>query len=1102
MSADTTAIDALRVAAQVIREGTFLTEALAAAPTASGSADYSALLAALSTVGDATAALVDEIALLVEDPDADPLGSADRIIEAVIELVEGITALVDALDGPLALTLPVEGVFDLIILVAARVLDEIAFGAAGWLWALGLLEYRQQYAGDLPTPVIVRRPRARVLVELFEDPQAYLVNRILDRESPAAGSSLIAALAYISGGRLIEPDDDSEWLSAIGAIRSGATDGDPPRAIESAVLVGTEVGINGFAGAAVYATRSDEGMRVRLGLAPVFKNLFGTRIAFSDEWGLEVTADIPLPSFVLELEADPATQSITASAEASLEPAGGGVSLELQGYPTEHPLHVSLGSMGTLDAHGISIGVDLDVDSSGAAFGVGLGIEELKIQIRLGDEVTAVAGEDAASALTFGFEGNIHWHSRDGLTGSLRAGIQFGGPVSWTLGPLSVTRFMIEVMLGIPEGGNFELQGAAAMDLKLELGPLVATAEGLGFELAVAPAETENAVRARIVPPRGLGLAVNATPLEGGGFIGLDPDAGRYSGVFELRVYALRVVAIGLLETKLPQPGPEFALIILVAAEFPGIQLGFGLSLNGISGLLGLHHEIDPDAMRQRLASGAVGDILSPADPVANAPTVIANLEAMFPTKPDAHVIGLGVKLKYIEFISFDIGVLIQLPGPDRIVLIGSARAELGSGDTNVLAIRLDVLGILDFVRQELSIDAALVDSSLLEILQITGGAAIRVSWGPQPYALISVGGFHPDFVPEPEIVPIPDRVGMSAGSPEDFYYLRLQAYFAVTPNTVQFGAALEARLELGPLLVEGALGFDALIQFDPFYFTFEIYARFRVAVGGFTLAGVSLAGSLSGPGPVVLAGEITIQILFFEISFSGSIEMGSQVEQPVPEIESVLQEILPELAAKNVRGLPRGKQHAVVDVSAGTEESPLVDPAASIRWEQRRAPLEMILEMIDGAMLPSPQEVHVVDASTDQMVEEWFAPASYTTYDDAEAINLPAFERMFGGLDFNVGTEPASEAVVHALTVTQFVLPEPVGRLLLTPSIPGWLAFDRNLAPSVARITLVAQPWAVMNRDGTGAEPATTRSGAHQKARLTGRVAVAEGDVVEMGDF
>lgn len=1096
-------VEALNVATKVIREGAFIAESLAASPSAVSDEDYTALLTALGSVADGAELLVAEIAALIEDPEADPIGSIDRLIEAVTELVEGIAALVDVLDGPATIELPLDGALDLLILVAASVLEELSPGASGWLWLLGLIEFHEEHDAETHAPITVKRPRANVLAELFQDPEAYVAQRILYRETELSASSLLSAMAFVTGAQLIEPTSDSSWLTAIRGIRSAAAAGGPMLGIHSAALVGANVGIDGFAGAAFYTTETDDGGRVRLGLAPVFENLLGVRIAFSDQWSLAVSADIPTPAFILEVEADPSTESINASADASLEPTGGGVEFTLEGYPTERPLHVALGSMGNLDAHGISIGVRLDVDPSGAAFGVELGIDELKVQVRLGDEVSSVVGEDTASALAIGFAGEVRWHSRDGLSGSLSAGVRFGGPVSWSLGPLGLTRFVIEIEIAVPEGGDFELQGAAAMDLKLELGPLVATAQDLGFELVVAPGRSTDVVRAGIRPPRGLGLAVNAPPVEGGGFISLDPDAGRYSGVFELSIYALRVVAIGLLETKLPQPGPDFALVILVSAEFPGIQVGFGLSLNGISGLLGLHHEIDPDAMRERLGSGAVGDILSPANPVENAPEVIANLEAMFPVKPDAHVIGLGVKLKYIELITFDVGVLIQLPGPARIVLIGSARAQLGDGDTNVLAIRLDVLGILDFVRQELSIDAALVDSSLLEILEITGGAAIRVSWGAQPYALVSVGGFHPDFVPEPEIVPIPDRVGMSAGSPDDFYYLRLQAYFAITPNTVQFGAALEARLELGPILVEGALGFDALIQFEPFYFIFDIYARFRVAIGDFTLAGVSLAGSLSGPGPVVLSGEITISILFFEVSWSGTIEMGSSIDQPVAEIESALGEVAPELVGRNVRAIPRGRQYALLDLSAGTDDEPLVDPAASIRWEQRRAPIGMLLEMIDGVKLSSPQEIHVAAVPEETLVEEWFAPASYTTYDDAESLNLPAFERMVGGLDLNIGVEPASESLDHPLRVMQFVLPEPTGSLLSAAAVPSRLAFDWRAAPAaVPQITLRPDSWQVMDRDGGVEQTTKSRSSAHQSARLTGRVALAEGAVVELGEF
>ena len=50
-----------------------------------------------------------------------------------------------------------------------------------------------------------------------------------------------------------------------------------------------------------------------------------------------------------------------------------------------------------------------------------------------------------------------------------------------------------------------------------------------------------------------------------------------------------------------------------------------------------------------------------------------------------------------------------------------------------------------------------------------------------------------------------------------------VKCYFAVTSNTVQFGAAVRVEFSIKVASIEGHLGFDALFQFSPFYFIITI---------------------------------------------------------------------------------------------------------------------------------------------------------------------------------------------------------------------------------------------------------------------------------------
>ena len=61
------------------------------------------------------------------------------------------------------------------------------------------------------------------------------------------------------------------------------------------------------------------------------------------------------------------------------------------------------------------------------------------------------------------------------------------------------------------------------------------------------------------------------------------------------------------------------------------------------------------------------------------------------------------------------------------------ARASI-PGLPFVLNLRLDVLGLLDPVKQLAPNDASLVDSHVLGIFEVYGDAAIRFSWGTVGY--------------------------------------------------------------------------------------------------------------------------------------------------------------------------------------------------------------------------------------------------------------------------------------------------------------------------------------------------------------------------------
>lgn len=736
----------------------------------------------------------------------------------------------------------------------------------------------------------------------------------------------------------------------------------------------------------------------------------------------------------------------------------------------------------------------------GAAFSPGAGAS-LVLDAEVVDGVLAVdfGGADGflASVLPgasrLDFDTGIRWTAAEGI--SLRGGAALSVvvPLSVSLGPLRLDRLDVGLLPG-PAGLGIEARVSGGV----ALGPFAAAVDriGVGADLAfrdgnLGPVD----LSFRFLPPTGLGLSIDAGPIRGGGFIAFDEPAGRYSGVLELTIGTIGITAIGLLDTKLPGGASGFALLVVLRGTFPPIQVGFGLALSSVGGLLALNRRIDVDALRARFASGTVGRILAPEDPVRNAPVLFADLSAVFPPTPGVVVVGPTLQLSWVEFVRVDIGLFLELPGPTKIVLLGSLRAAIDKpgGGRPLLQLRLDILGVLDFAKQTLEFDAVLVDSHLLEVLELSGGAAFRLSWGPEPYIVLSVGGFHPAYSPAPlTFPPSLTRIAMTSGSPTSLFYLRFEGYFAVTTNSLQFGASVEAAVNAGPLTARGFLAFDALIRFSPFYFQFDFRASFRVRFAGVTLAGVSIEGSLSGPGPITIRGKFCIEILFFEVCWSGSFSLGSSSKPAVTPVPSAVAELLGELQDPANLSIAEGglDPWAVVAPPTAALPLPVVSPLGQVTWSQTRAPLQLLLQRFENAPLTTPETVTASGATVTAPAKDWFAPGSFAELDTSGALNRKAFERLDAGVHLGLGGVADGPSRPREVTVEQIRLPAEVSPTAFLFLVPGWLQTAIGartgapvLAPVVGAVAVSDEVWNVHGPAGGVTVAAVSESQAHQLA-------------------
>jgi len=114
---------------------------------------------------------------------------------------------------------------------------------------------------------------------------------------------------------------------------------------------------------------------------------------------------------------------------------------------------------------------------------------------------------------------------------------------------------------------------------------------------------------------------------------------------------------------------------------------------------------------------------------------------------------------------------------------------------------------------------------------------------------------------------------------------LTLECYFAVTSNTVQFGAKLELYAKAMRFNVYGFLSFDVLFQFSPFYFIASVSAMLAFRCDSRVLGSVGLDLTLEGPGRGTPPGRPSSRSAGSSQSRSASIRPGRFAE---PQLEDV----------------------------------------------------------------------------------------------------------------------------------------------------------------------------------------------------------------------
>jgi len=583
-------------------------------------------------------------------------------------------------------------------------------------------------------------------------------------------------------------------------------------------------------------------------------------------------------------------------------------------------------------------------------------------------------------------------------------------------------------------GAEFAFELSGAFGLSVAGGAFAASVDRIGLRVVTHLGHPGNAslgnVGVEFKPPSGLGISVDAGICKGGGYLFFDPAKGEYAGIADLRIGPVEVKAIGLLSTKLPDGTPGFSLLLVISVEFmTPPQLGFGFGLEGIGGLIGIHHAVNTDALETGLHNHSLDNILFPADPVATAPRILATMRNVFPVTPDRYVFGPLFRIVWPAIpnapVAITLGIILDVPAPVRIIILGQLHIALPIRQVPLVDIHADLLGVIDFDKGLIAIDISINDSRLAGYA-LSGDIIIRVQYKGDGGFVFSAGGFNPRFA-VPAGLPTIRRLAIDiSGSANP--RLRLEAYLALTSNTFQIGARLELHAAAGPFAIDGHLGFDALVQWDPkFYFIVEISAGIALSYDGDTLLGISLDFTLSGPAPWDAAGKATLTILFWDVDVHfhappASVELVNEVSQALARRESW-------------EGQLPAAGEGIVSLIARDRAGIVVHPLGALTLRQRTAPVGVKLDRLGHAPLQNARRVELgvpafgpdhVAASGATPVTDRFAPAQFLDMSDDEKLSRPSFEEFRAGMQISPAGEHVGSVIETDVAYETIVLHGP----------------------------------------------------------------------------
>ena len=963
------------------------------------------LLAAITSIGTLRAALAGALST--------PAGSIDQV-EAVLDVGRRLVTAVRALDSlagaDVSLTDLGRNLVDGLLMLELSIHHPLLRAVFS---LLGLVDVAEEHGFEPPVvqgSTIVRNEFFRDrfhfdrVADLLRDPLAALRSEYSTPLLTTADGNALADKLFPRVGRVLGLLGVS-WRYGINPNQA-ETFGDSAPLLEHALLVYADdvlAGAEQTAGLVFFVSAAEDG---DLGLVvQPFGTLTSTRAIGDWTIDLKLGADIDVLAFGRHgatLLSDTDAAEITGSVRATLPVPEDGTAAFVLGAPTGSRLEIG----------GASAGLEVTLGENRQNLSLSADVTRSSLILDRGDFDGFIADLIPAEGVRADFDLGVAWSNDAGLRLRGAAGLAATLPVGLSVGGISVPSLTLALRLN---GGQIGAEVAA--QIVAELGPITAVVDRVGLSADVTPRADHDGnlgpvdVGLGFKPPSGVGLSIEVGTVTGGGFLAFDPARGEYSGALELEFAEfLTLKALGLITTRMPDGSHGFSLLIVITTEFEtGLELGFGFTLEAVGGIIGLNRGMNLQALVEGVRTGSIESVAFPRDIIANAPRILSDLNTFFPAKPGGFLIGPMAKIGWGSptLITISLGLIIEIPG--NIAVVGVLRCLLPTTDDPLLALQVDFVGALEPDKSRVWFFAKLFDSRILN-MTIDGGMGVLVAWGDNPDLVLTVGGFHPSFRPPALPFPVPDRLSVDILN-QPGRLIRVSGYFAVTSNTVQFGAKAELRLSFSHFSIEGHLSFDALFRFSPFAFAIEISAGVSLKAFGVGLFGIDLRFQLEGPAPWRAHGRGGIGFLFFSISADFDITWGESRDTTLPPVA-----VLPLLAAEIVKPegwstrLPSGGKPLVTLRQVSAAEGPVLHPLGTLTVRQRAVPLDVRLDRIGGQRVIDGKRFSVTPGTgsgLDRVGDsaDKFAMAQFQDMSDAAKLSRPSYETQDAGLELAART-------------------------------------------------------------------------------------------------